>query len=70
MHFVHTGLYDTTIQVPLIVSLPGYKLDQPKVHELVELVDLRVTLLDYLDVDLTESTRGRSLFPNAGPAGR
>ena len=63
MHFVHTGLYDTTIQVPLIVSLPGYTLDEPRVHDLVELVDVRVTLLDFLGVDFDEQTRGRTLLP-------
>ena len=44
MHFVHTGLYDTTIQVPLIVSLPGYRLEEPRLHDLVELVDLEIDI--------------------------
>ena len=63
MHFVHTGLYDTTIQVPLIISLPGLKRGEPQVHDLVELVDLRPTLLDYLGLETIEASRGRSLLP-------
>ena len=63
MHFVHTGLYDTTIQVPLIMTLPGYQLSEPRLHELVELVDLRATFLDYLGLKTEDPTRGRSLLP-------
>ena len=63
MHFVHTGLYDTTIQVPLIIALPGYERREPQVHDLVELADLRATFLEYLGYPTADAGRGRSLLP-------
>lgn len=63
MYFVHTGLYDDTVRVPLITYFPGAGRAGVEVHEVVELVDVMPTVLDYLDIESPRAIRGRTLWP-------
>ena len=63
MYFVHTGLYDSTVRVPLITYFPGSGRAGVEVHEVVELIDVMPTVLEYLDVEVPRSIRGRGLWP-------
>lgn len=63
MHFVHTGLYEPTIHVPLIMWFPGSGRHGAEVRDVVESVDVFPTLLEYFDVQPPPGIRGRSLWP-------
>ncbi|MEC9464873.1 MAG: sulfatase [Myxococcota bacterium] len=63
MYFVHTGLYDSTIHVPLITYFPGAEEVGVVVEDVVELVDVMPTALEYLGVAPPPRIRGRSLWP-------
>ena len=63
MYFVHTGLYEQTIRVPLLTYFPGGGRQGVQVNEVVELVDLMPTLLEYLEIPIPTGIRGRSLWP-------
>jgi arylsulfatase A-like enzyme/tetratricopeptide (TPR) repeat protein len=55
-------LYDSTLHVPLIVSLPGRVQPGIRVKSLVSLVDLFGTVLDLVGGGETEERSGRSLM--------
>jgi arylsulfatase A-like enzyme len=63
MYFVHTGLYEVTSHVPLIMYFPGAGRQGVQVREVVELVDVYPTVLEYFDVPIAHRIRGRSLWP-------
>ena len=62
MYFVHTGLYEATAHVPLLMYLPGSGRQGSDVRDVVELVDVYPTVLDYLNVPASPILRGRSLL--------
>lgn len=66
MYFVHTGLYEPTVHVPLIMYFPGTARQGVAVREVVETVDILPTLLEYLRIPLPRGIRGRSLWPLIG----
>jgi arylsulfatase A-like enzyme len=55
-------LYDTTQHVPLIIKLPGGKGAGRRIQDVVQLIDLAPTILDYLNGSPPESFQGRSLL--------
>lgn len=63
MYFVHTGLYEPTVRVPLITYFPGAGRQGVEVTETVELVDVMPTILEYFDLPAPKGMRGRSLWP-------
>jgi arylsulfatase len=63
MYFVHTGLYEPTIQVPLIMYFPGVDRKGIHVREVVETIDIMPTVLEYLSIPQPKALRGRSLWP-------
>lgn len=63
MHFVHTGLYDPTVHIPLIMYFPGTGRYGVEVRDIVEHVDIMPTVLDYFDLPTPAGIRGRSLMP-------
>ncbi len=63
MYFVHTGLYEQTVRVPLLTYFPGGGRQGVQVNEVVELVDVMPTLLEYLEIPVPTGIRGRSLWP-------
>lgn len=63
MYFVHTGLYESTVRVPLITYFPGSGRAGVEVHEVVELIDVMPTVLEYLGVETPRAIRGRTLWP-------
>ena len=55
--------YESLVHVPLIIACPG-KIDSGRISDaLVELVDLPVTLLDLLDIEIPYRMQGQSLLP-------
>lgn len=63
MYFVHTGLYEPTVRVPLITYFPHSERQGIHVREVVELIDLLPTTLEYFDLPIPSGLRGRSLWP-------
>lgn len=63
MFFVHTGLYEQTVRVPLLTYFPGAGYQGVQVNEVVELVDVLPTVLEYLELPPPLGIRGRSLWP-------
>jgi len=63
MYFVHTGLYEPTIHVPLITYFPGAGRQGVHVRDVVEGIDIMPTILAYLGVPAPHGIRGRSLWP-------
>lgn len=59
-HGLH--LYDTTQHIPLIIKLPGQKQSGQRIQDVVQLIDLAPTVLDYLNASFPESFQGRSLL--------
>jgi arylsulfatase A-like enzyme len=62
MYFVHTGLYEPTVHVPLIMVFPGEPLKGRVVSDVVELVDVMPTVLDYFQLPVPAQVKGRSLW--------
>lgn len=57
----HSGnLYETTVRVPLIVKLPGGQKAKSRVPDVVQLVDVAPTVLDWLGVPNPATYQGRS----------
>ena len=56
-------LYRETIQIPLIVKLPGSRGGHRRVTEPVQQIDLAPTILDVAGAAVPEGLRGRSLRP-------
>ncbi|MED5463191.1 MAG: sulfatase [Myxococcota bacterium] len=63
MFFVHTGLYEQTVRVPLLTYFPGAGHQGVQINEVVELVDVLPTVLEYLELPPPVGIRGRSLWP-------
>lgn len=63
MYFVHTGLYEATVRVPLIMYFPGSGRQGIQVDEVVEMVDVMPTILEYFDAPAPIGIRGESLWP-------
>src|SRR5690606_24815540 len=63
MYFVHTGLYEPTVRVPLITYFPGAGRQGVEITETVELIDVMPTILEYFDLPEPRGMRGRSLWP-------
>ncbi len=63
MYFVHTGLYEPTVHIPLIMYFPGAGRQGVQVREVVESVDIFPTVLEYFDIPAPGGIRGRSLWP-------
>lgn len=62
--FDHHGLYDTNVRVPLLLRLPGRSHAGIRVPQLVSLVDLAPSVLDFLGAsDLSAGMDGTSFRP-------
>ncbi len=62
IYFDHKGLYDQTMQVPLILRYSG-RLKAGKVNGLVGSVDIMPTLFEIVGIDTPSAIRGNSLLP-------
>lgn len=58
-----TSFYDSIVRVPLILRLPGRIPAGHRFPQLVELIDLAPTVLDFLGLDIPRDLHGRSLRP-------
>lgn len=63
MYFVHTGLYDPTVHIPLVMYFPGSGRDGVEVQDIVEHVDIAPTVLEFFRLPAPDPIRGRSLWP-------
>jgi len=61
IYFSHSGLYDESIHVPLIMHLPG--IEAKEINELAQNVDILPTILEYLKENTEEKFDGVSLLP-------
>jgi len=61
IYFTHRLPYAETLQVPLMIRLPGAVHGGTRVHSPVSLIDLLPTLLELLDLDPAASVSGQSL---------
>lgn len=61
IYFDHHGLYDETIQVPLLLHLPNHSGE--RTTELVSLLDIAPTVLDLVDENELNPVDGKSLIP-------
>jgi arylsulfatase A-like enzyme len=61
IYFSHSGLYDESIHVPLIMKIP--KLKGKKINELVQNVDIAPTILEILGDKQKLEFDGKSLMP-------
>ncbi|MBW1854082.1 MAG: sulfatase-like hydrolase/transferase, partial [Deltaproteobacteria bacterium] len=59
-------LYDELIWVPLIMVNPALSQMGQRVETQVQLIDLPVTVLDFLRLEIPEQMRGQSLLPLIG----
>ncbi len=62
LDFLHHGLYDEALRVPLIIRAPGARIGVKRVEPQVRLMDLVNTVLDYLKLDELESSEGVDLM--------
>jgi arylsulfatase A-like enzyme/multidrug resistance efflux pump len=60
--FDHAGLYDSVVHVPLIMWRPGL-VPQSRVESMVQLVDVKPTVLDLVGLPPVDGIDGRSLLP-------
>jgi arylsulfatase len=60
--FDHAGLYDSVVHVPLIMWGPGL-VPRARVDSLVQLVDVKPTVLDLVGLPPVDGMDGRSLLP-------
>jgi arylsulfatase A-like enzyme len=63
LYFVHSGLYEPTVHIPLITYFPDADRRGVAVREVVESVDVLPTLTEYFGLPLPPRARGRSLWP-------
>lgn len=73
IYWDHCGLYETTVQVPLIMRWPGHIPRGKRVKGLVQQVDIMPTILEAVNknlqpnleqVDLPKNIDGKSLWPS------
>ncbi|WP_282926279.1 sulfatase [Helcococcus kunzii] len=63
-------VYNEISHIPLFIWDPRYKLEGVREESLVQTIDLAPTILDYFNIDIPESMKGkplRYLFENKGP---
>ncbi len=66
IYWDHCGLYDTTVQVPLIIRWPNQIPEGRRVKGMVQQVDLMPTILEAIDLSSTllKDIDGKSLWPS------
>ncbi len=57
------SLYDETVKIPLIIKLPGGAGQDRKIAQQVSIIDIAVTILDYLGIEPPPPMQGVSLLP-------
>ena len=60
--FIHNQIYEENIHVPLMIKFPGGRFANEKVESPVELIDIKSTILDYLEVPISSHVQGKSLL--------
>jgi len=61
IYFNHSGMYDNSIHVPMIMRLPGF--GKHEISELTQHVDILPTILELLNFKTSEKFDGTSLMP-------
>ncbi len=62
-HTSHHGLYDELTHIPLVMAIPGSKIQSKIIDSLVTQVDILPTVLDYLKIPMSTVCHGKSLKP-------
>ena len=60
--FHHHGLYDESLQVPLIIRAPGLEIANQRIDQQVRLMDIAPTILKYIKLDPLEPSEGAELL--------
>lgn len=60
--FIHEQMYDELLRVPLLIKFPNSKFAGKKVDDLVEVVDVLPTILDYAGIKGEPYIQGKSLL--------
>jgi len=56
-------MYDPIVRVPMIIKMPSSTHSKKDIHELVSLIDIGPTILDFAGIDPPTYLEGRSLLP-------
>ena len=60
--FIHNQVYEENIHVPLMIKFPGGRFSDKKIKSPVELIDIKPTILNYLQVPVSSHVQGKSLL--------
>ena len=61
IYFNHSGLYDVSIHVPMLMHIPG--INKKEINEFSQHVDIIPTIMEVLDFKSEETFDGKSLMP-------
>jgi len=61
VYFSHSGLYEESIRVPLIMHIPGF--EGKEINEMVQNIDIVPTLLEVIGEKTEDELDGKSLIP-------
>ena len=59
----HYGVYDSSIRIPLIFSMPQKLSQHKKIKQIVQSIDMTPTILDLVDIEKPDQFQGKSLMP-------
>lgn len=62
-YFMHGGLYDVIIKIPLIMKCEGVIPAKKVIHQQVSLIDIMPTILDFIKIKMNLRINGISLLP-------
>ncbi|MFQ5706560.1 MAG: sulfatase-like hydrolase/transferase [bacterium] len=63
MEYGHYGVYDSSLRIPLIFSMPGELPVNMRIPEVVQSIDIAPTILNLLEVPIPKQFQGKSLVP-------
>jgi len=61
-YFYHSGsVYSSSLRIPFIIKLPDQRMENKKIEEIVQGIDIAPTILDLLDISIPEHFEGQTL---------
>jgi arylsulfatase A-like enzyme len=62
-YLYHSGsLYDSSLNIPLLIHIPNSKSKITKINSIVSIIDIAPTILDLVDIPIPRSFKGESLL--------
>ena len=63
-YFYHSGsVYSSSLHVPFIIKLPYQRMENKKIDDIVQGIDIAPTILDLLDIPIPDHFEGQTLKP-------